>query len=108
MPVYEYLCATCGPFTAIRPMAEFEQSQPCEHCGEPAPRALLTAPAMSGLDPGRRQAATVNERSANAPARAKRHPAGCACCTRAGRQKPRAEPVAAKSFPSQRPWMICH
>jgi putative FmdB family regulatory protein len=108
MPVYDYLCATCGPFTAIRPMAEFQQPQPCEQCGAPAPRALLTAPAMSGLDSGRRQAAAINERSANAPLRAKRHPAGCACCTGAGRQKPRTEPAAAKSFPSQRPWMISH
>ncbi|PPQ29927.1 FmdB family zinc ribbon protein [Rhodopila globiformis] len=108
MPVYDYLCATCGPFTAIRPMAEFEQPQPCGHCGEPAPRALLTAPAMSGLDPSRRHAAAVNERSAHAPARIQQHPAGCACSTGSDRQKPRAEPVAAKSFPAQRPWMISH
>ena len=107
MPVYEYLCATCGPFTAIRPMAAFEQPQPCEHCGEPSPRALLTAPAMSGLDSGRRQAAAANERSANTPTRAQRHPAGCACCAGSGRRTPRTEP-AAKSFPSQRPWMISH
>ena len=56
MPIYDYLCADCGPFTAMRPMAEFQQPQPCEQCGEAAPRALLTAPALSGMDAGRRRA----------------------------------------------------
>lgn len=108
MPVYDYLCAACGPFTTIRPMAEFEQPQRCEQCGHPAPRALLTAPAMSGLDPSRRDAAVVNERGAHAPARTQRHPVGCACCAGSARRKLQAEPVAAKSFPGQRPWMISH
>ncbi|WP_428484744.1 FmdB family zinc ribbon protein [Rhodopila sp.] len=108
MPVYEYLCSECGPFTALRPMADFQRPQPCEGCGGSAPRALLTAPALSGVDPGRRRAGEVNERSANAPARARRHPASCGCCSGAGRKKPTAEAVTAKSFPTQRPWMIGH
>jgi len=108
MPVYDYICAVCGPFSALRPMAEFQGSQPCETCGTAAPRALLTAPALSGLDPGRRRAGDVNERSANAPTRAKRHPASCGCCSGSGRKKLSAEAVAAKTFPNQRPWMISH
>ncbi len=108
MPVYDYLCAACGPFSAERPMAEYLQARRCEQCGEAAPRALLTAPAMSGLDSGRRRAGAVNERSAHAPTRAKRHPASCGCCSSGGRKKLVAEPVAAKSFPAQRPWMIGH
>jgi putative FmdB family regulatory protein len=28
MPVYEYLCDDCGPFTDIRPMAECELPSP--------------------------------------------------------------------------------
>ena len=107
MPVYDYLCAACGPFSAVRPMAEYLQPQPCVQCGEAAPRALLTAPAMSGLDSVRRRSGAVNERSANAPMRAKRHPASCGCCS-GGRKNLVAEPVAAKSFPAQRPWMIGH
>ncbi|HEY2068948.1 MAG TPA: FmdB family zinc ribbon protein [Rhizomicrobium sp.] len=108
MPVYEYLCATCGPFIEIRPMAEFQQPRPCEECGKAAPRALLTAPAMSGLDPARRHAGTVNERSANAPKRAKRHLPSCRCCSSAGGKKFSVEAAAPKSFPTQRPWMIGH
>ena len=105
MPSYEYLCPECGPFMALRPMSEFQLPQPCEDCGVPAPRALLSAPALSGIDSGQRRARETNERSANAPSRAKRHPASCGCCS-GGRLN--ASAAAAKSFPAKRPWMISH
>jgi hypothetical protein len=63
---------------------------------------------MSGMDPSRRHAAAVNERSANAPKKGRRHPASCSCCSTSGRNKLSAEAVTAKSFPTQRPWMIGH
>jgi putative FmdB family regulatory protein len=106
MPEYDYLCPDCGPFSAIRPMVEFNLPQPCEGCGRPAPRAMLTAPALSAMDAGRRNAFATNERSANSPTRAKAHPSGCGCCSTGGKLK--AEGVGAKSFPGQRPWMISH
>jgi putative FmdB family regulatory protein len=98
MPVYDYLCPRCGPFTAIRPMAEFAVPRPCPACGAVAARALLSAPAFAGMAPARRQAEAVNERSANAPRRAQRHAAGCGCCA----PRPRA------SASPQRPWMLGH
>jgi putative FmdB family regulatory protein len=67
MPTYEYECADCGPFSDVRPMAEFDRPQPCPDCTQPAPR-LLTAPALGG---GAREAA-----ASTAPA----HSGGCACC----------------------------
>jgi putative FmdB family regulatory protein len=67
MPTYEYECADCGPFSDVRPMAEFDRPQPCPDCEQPAPR-LLTAPALGGGA----QEATAS------PARA--HAGGCACC----------------------------
>jgi len=108
MPTYEYDCPRCGPFEAVRPMAEFQAPQPCAGCGSTAPRVLLSAPRLSGMDAGRRDAHATNERSASAPKRsAGAHPASCGCC------KPRnrtlsAEAVPAKSFPGARPWMIGH
>jgi putative FmdB family regulatory protein len=69
MPTYDYECPDCGPFTEVRPMAEFDRPQPCPDCTQPAPR-LLTAPALGG---GAQQAD-----AGNAPART--HPGGCACC----------------------------
>ena len=43
MPVYEYLCNDCGPFTDMRPMAECDDPQDCPHCATQAPRVILTA-----------------------------------------------------------------
>src|SRR5215813_8922720 len=44
MPVYDYLCSECGPFTEMRPMMECDAAQACPECGGLAPRAFLTAP----------------------------------------------------------------
>jgi putative FmdB family regulatory protein len=68
MPTYEYECEDCGPFTELRPMAEYDLPQPCPDCGKPAPR-LLTIAAISG---------GVREDAGVAPAAA--HGGGCACC----------------------------
>jgi putative FmdB family regulatory protein len=67
MPTYDYECADCGPFTEIRPIAEYDRPQPCPDCGLAAPR-LLTAPSLAG---GAQEAVI-------APARS--HSGGCACC----------------------------
>ncbi len=108
MPTYEYDCPACGPFEAVRPMAEFQAPQPCGGCGGTAPRVMLSAPRLAGMDASRRAAFATNERSANAPRSSRgAHAAGCGCC------KPRsrtlsAEAVGPKSFPAARPWMIGH
>ena len=104
MPVYDYLCETCGPFTEARPMAEFAAPQACPECAQAAPRALLSVPALAMMPAARRAAFATNERSANAPRRG--HAAGCGCCA-PRRGKLAAEP-AAKSFPAARPWMLSH
>jgi putative FmdB family regulatory protein len=70
MPTYDYSCETCGVFSEVRPMAEFAQPQPCPVCGDPAPRAFLSAPALGG--------GAKMETAPAAPMRA--HPGGCACC----------------------------
>ena len=69
MPTYDYSCANCGPFSEVRPMAEFARPQPCPECGDPAPRAFLRAPALGG---------NAAMETAAAPMRA--HPGGCRCC----------------------------
>jgi putative FmdB family regulatory protein len=115
MPVYEYLCAACGPFTAIRPMAEYEKPHPCPECRRKAPRVLLTAPRFSAMSMELRAAHATNERSAAAPhtlsALKAQHGAGCACCSplssKKGRKTARGR-NGAKSFPGARPWMISH
>lgn len=118
MPVYEYLCENCGDFTAMRPMSEYKDPQPCPDCGASAPRVLLTAPHFSGVPRETLIAHATNERAANAPMSvgefaAKKHPSGCSCCSsgmksRSKKSKTATAASGAKSFPSARPWMISH
>ena len=107
MPVYEYQCAACGPFTAFRPMADYAEPNPCDLCGESSPRAFNTAPALANMDSTRRKSIAINERSAHAPRRSSgSHGPSCGCCNT---RKPAAQaPSAVKSFPNARPWMISH
>jgi putative FmdB family regulatory protein len=115
VPVYEYACAGCGDFTALRPMAAYREPQPCPGCGVPAPRVLLTAPACASMPAAERRAHAVNERSAHAPRTAvadavggrKKHGLGCACCA-GSRGSATMLPSGEKTFPSKRPWMISH
>ena len=115
MPVYEYMCGACGPFTDIRPMAEYEQPQACPDCGRMAPRVLLTAPRFSAMSLALRTAHATNERSADAPSTLSgiksQHGSGCACCSglssKKGRKTARGK-NGAKGFPGARPWMISH
>lgn len=110
MPIYDYMCAACGPFTALIPMADFEAALGCPECGQAAPRAFLTVPHFSRMDSARKKAFSTNEKAAHAPdtsAGTGRHPPSCACC------KPNAKrttdsPAAMKTITGSRPWMISH
>ncbi len=113
MPVYDYLCNDCGPFTEMRPMAECDAPLDCPKCESSSPRAILRAPNFSCMSAERRKAHATNERSANAPKTLGEYKAshgpGCGCCS--PRKKGRAvnkTRSGAKSFPSARPWMISH
>ncbi|MBN9671952.1 FmdB family zinc ribbon protein [Roseibium aggregatum] len=124
MPVYDYLCTSCGPITASRPMSAHADPIECPACKQEAPRAILQAPHMSGLSPDSRNAHERNETARHAPkfstkadredrAREtkKRHPAGCSCCSGTKgnfRSSAVYRPDGSKTFPSKRPWMISH
>jgi putative FmdB family regulatory protein len=105
MPEYDYLCAACGPFSETRPMAAYAEPQSCPGCGEAAPRALLTTPALAMMNQGQRKAYATNERSRNEPTVSSKHPSGCCCCKS---QRIGATTAAMKGSPSRRPWMISH
>ncbi len=116
MPLYDYLCECCGPFDAMRRLAEREQAA-CPQCGSMAPMAWLQAPRLTALSTQQRQAHETNERARHEPRSSReqgsygrlRHAAGCACCSgassaRTGAQRGRG----ARMFPGRRPWMIGH
>ena len=114
MPVYEYLCNDCGPFTDMRPMAECDAPQDCPQCEV---RSAARHPDGAGLSSAcpsdKRKAHATNERSSNAPKTVDEykasHGAGCGCCSS---KKPsrlvKQTRSGAKSFPTARPWMISH
>ncbi len=117
MPVYDYLCAQCGPFTDMRPMAECDLPRACRQCGNDAPRAFLTAPYFAAMPTERRLAHATNERSASAPRTLsgsnRAHASGCRCCSgNSPRPDKRVRDASggadAKSFPTRRPWMLSH
>ncbi|WP_103122596.1 FmdB family zinc ribbon protein [Methylopila sp. Yamaguchi] len=84
MPTYDYECDACGPFTAVRPMARFQDPCACPRCTEEAPRSILSAPAIASGSPEARVAGARSESraAAYAPAASAGHPAGCGCCVR--------------------------
>ena len=107
MPLYDYLCTACGPFTEMMPMATYDAPLQCPSCGQAAPRAILTMPNFNGMDANKRKAHAINEKSAHVPqtsARSGRHPPGCNCCKITSSNKPEAM----KGFAGTRPWMISH
>jgi putative FmdB family regulatory protein len=112
MPVYEYLCNHCGPFTDMRPMAECDAPQDCPRCEVEAPRVILTAPNFFCMPSDKRKAHATNERSANAPKTVGEYKAshgpGCGCCSTKPSRLVKQTGNGAKSFPTARPWMISH
>ena len=118
MPTYDYACTHCGPFEAVRRMAERDVPAACGQCGTPSPRAWIAAPHLADMPTDRRLAMATNERACHEPQRSSqyRHPSGCGCCKTGARgalagarsQLDASRPPAAKSFANKRPWMISH
>ncbi len=83
MPNYDYRCPACGPFTAMRPMAEFRDPCACPACGAVATRTLLGAPAIAGTNLTRRSGlASSGHGESSQSVKKATHPAGCGCCAR--------------------------
>ena len=112
MPVYDYECESCGPFTVLRPMAECELPHDCPECSGEAPRAFLTAPYCTTLSSTKRTIHATNERSSNAPKTLNEYKAshgpGCGCCSGKASRLVTKTRSGAKGFPTARPWMISH
>ena len=71
MPVYDYHCATCGPFESNRPMKESSDPAACPQCNALSARVLI-APSLNLMQASARRAEIRNEKSANAPEVVKR------------------------------------
>ncbi|WP_265519916.1 FmdB family zinc ribbon protein [Nitratireductor luteus] len=109
MPFYDYECAECGVFTALRPMAASAEPCDCPDCGASAPRVILRTPNFALMDPGMRTAHATNERSAASPKSTQAgHGPGCSCCSAKPSSRTLTRPDGSKAFPAARPWMVSH
>ena len=110
MPLYEYECQACGAFTANRPMAQYQEPQACPECSQPAPRALISAPAFAAMPGTTRKAHAINEKAAHAPKSSKEHvhSSACGCSGKIGKSATVQAKDGSKAFPNKRPWMISH
>jgi len=80
MPVYDYLCMRCGPFTEMRPMAEADLARKCPTCRKKSPRAFLTAPYLASAAGKVLRGADASRVAAGARFGAG-HGGGCNCCS---------------------------
>lgn len=114
MPLYEYHCKTCGHmFEEMRSMAQYKDPYDCPVCGEPADRAVFSAPRLNDMKASARHAHQVNERSAHEPRTTRGHQCG-AGCNHHHHATPKKKPESESSTPQlkmqadKRPWMIGH
>ena len=108
MPTYDYACAGCGGFDAIRSLTQRDAPIDCPDCGLASTRVFVAAPRLALMEAGARLANSTNERarheprSSRDPARLK-HPAGCGCCATAKRGATLTGANGSKTFPGKRP-----
>ncbi|SEJ16455.1 FmdB family zinc ribbon protein [Paraburkholderia diazotrophica] len=76
MPVYDYECADCGAFEAVRRIAQRDEAADCPRCGSPAERVRIGAPALLG---GSSASASGSAASDGEGGYGMRH-RGCTCC----------------------------
>ena len=113
MPTYDYECATCGGFDAIRALAARNEPAACPDCGGASSRVLASAPRLALLTTEARTAMATNERARHEPRSSRelsrlKHPSGCACCSSGKRGATLTGANGNKAFPNKRPWMISH
>jgi putative FmdB family regulatory protein len=107
MPTYDYMCADCGSFEAIRRIADRDAPAVCPQCGSQATRVMIYAPFLADMSSDVRHAMATNEKARHEPKLSSQHPKGCGCCKTSARANASAPP-AVKSFANKRPWMISH
>jgi putative FmdB family regulatory protein len=119
MPTYDYDCAACGGFDALRRLSQRNEPAECPSCGAASARVFAHAPHLACVSPEQRRAHDTNERARHEPRSSRngaegsygrlRHPSGCGCCNSKSKSSTTVTaPSGAKTFPTKRPWMISH
>ena len=66
MATYQNRCAGCGPFDVVRPIGQALPREPCDTCGDRAPR-VFTAPMLTRTPAPLARALRAQEASAHEP-----------------------------------------
>ncbi|HWC60555.1 MAG TPA: zinc ribbon domain-containing protein [Verrucomicrobiae bacterium] len=116
MPFYDYVCGDCGEFSLSRSIAGRDLPADCPECGASSAR-VVSAPNLSLMPAGRRQAFARNEKSQHEPGVKTRHHcgSGCGCGSKkTGAAKSTRTVDLGKvgrfetSRKPKRPWMLGH
>lgn len=116
MAFYDYLCPGCGEFVLWRRMDERNQPAECPNCHARASR-MLSAPRLSLMPAGHREAFTRNEKSRHEPGVQKRHRCNSGCGCGSGNKKSSKATRTVDlgktgrfetSKKIKRPWMLGH
>lgn len=103
MPLYEYQCVSCGPFTELRAMKDRNALANCPGCAQAGER-LISLPGLRQVSAATRQAHSRNERSAHEPRLVRRESAPSA----AGHTHGPGCGHAGHGVGGGRPWMLGH
>ena len=120
MPIYEYECGSCGPFSALRKMSESSSPMACGSCGNESSR-IISVPYYALLASAKKAAYERNEKSAHEPKSVRRSSCGCSgshTCSKTDKtsaSSPKSKQSASQEtgFHMQtkrtaRPWMLGH
>jgi putative FmdB family regulatory protein len=113
MPVYDFTCQNCGDFRELLTIEERNDPVACPSCSRVAHRLVL-APNLSLMNPLRRKAAGINEKSRHEPRVSGGHScdSGCGCGSSGKIRKNRVAETKLGTLQSQkataRPWMLGH
>lgn len=100
MPLYNYSCDDCGPFTSWAEMSDAENPMCCPSCAVDANRMMAT-PHLSAMGSGLRRALARSEKTASEPRVVSReHLGNCGCSLCATRKK--------QPTPIERRWSLGH
>jgi putative FmdB family regulatory protein len=116
MPFYDYACGGCGNFALWRSVVDRDLPAPCPECHAASARTL-SAPNLSLMPAGRREAFARNEKSRHEPGVKTKHRCGTSCGCGSGKDNARKSTRTVDlgkvgkfetSRKQKRPWMLGH
>ena len=111
MPVYDFTCDACGDFRELLTIAERHDPVSCPTCSRVG-RRLILAPNLALMNPIKRKATAINEKSRHEPRVSTGHScgSGCGCGTKIRPERVKETKLGKLKGQkaTARPWMLGH